>query len=160
MRRTSSNHTGTLARMLLLVAAVLVPRLMHLEYLRKQRNNGASALNRQATVLRNFYRAIVAMGHLEPRQNPMAHFPRIKPAPAFWTARLRQSLQRIAAACAVRLVLGRRPILDVVAIGMTARIEHVAVAINLPLVECTHEANLESASDTCLLADFRDLVGS
>lgn len=33
------------------------------------------------TVLRNFYRAIVAMGHLEPAQNPMAHFPKIKAAP-------------------------------------------------------------------------------
>jgi site-specific recombinase XerD len=55
--------------------------LQYLEYLRKERHNGASALNRQATVLRNFYRAIVAMGHLEPRQNPMAHFPKIKPAP-------------------------------------------------------------------------------
>ena len=55
--------------------------LQYLEYLRKERDNGASALNRQATVLRNFYRAIVAMGHLEPRQNPMAHFPKIKAAP-------------------------------------------------------------------------------
>jgi integrase/recombinase XerD len=55
--------------------------LQYLEYLRKERNNGASALNRQTTVLRNFYRAIVAMGHLEPRQNPMAHFPKIKAAP-------------------------------------------------------------------------------
>jgi site-specific recombinase XerD len=55
--------------------------LHYLEHLRKERHNGASALNRQATVLRNFYRAIVAMGHLEPRQNPMAHFPKIKPAP-------------------------------------------------------------------------------
>jgi site-specific recombinase XerD len=55
--------------------------LQYLEYLRKERDNGASALNRQTTVLRNFYRVIVAMGHLEPRQNPMAHFPKIKPAP-------------------------------------------------------------------------------
>jgi integrase/recombinase XerD len=55
--------------------------LQYLEHLRKVRHNGASALNRQATVLRNFYRAIVAMGHLEPRQNPMAHFPKIKAAP-------------------------------------------------------------------------------
>jgi len=55
--------------------------LQYLEYLRKERHNGASALNRQATVLRNFYRAIVAMGHLEARQNPMAHFPKIKAAP-------------------------------------------------------------------------------
>jgi integrase/recombinase XerD len=52
--------------------------LQYLEYLRQERDNGASALNRQATVLRNFYRAVVAMGHLEPRQNPMAHFPKIK----------------------------------------------------------------------------------
>jgi integrase/recombinase XerD len=55
--------------------------LRYLEYLRKERDNGASALNRQATVLRNFYRAVVAMGHLEPRHNPMAHFPTIKAAP-------------------------------------------------------------------------------
>lgn len=54
--------------------------LQYLEYLRKQKGNGASALNRQATVLRNFYRAMVAMGHLEARQNPMAYFPKIKPA--------------------------------------------------------------------------------
>lgn len=54
--------------------------LQYLEHLRKERNNGASALNRQATVLRNFYRAMVAMGHLEPRLNPMAYFPKIKPA--------------------------------------------------------------------------------
>ena len=55
--------------------------LQYLEYLRRERDNGAAALNRQTTVLRNFYRAIVALGHLEPRQNPMAHFPKIKPAP-------------------------------------------------------------------------------
>ena len=55
--------------------------LQYLEHLRKERDNGASALNRQVTVLRNFYRAIVALGHLEPRQNPMAHFPKIKAAP-------------------------------------------------------------------------------
>lgn len=55
--------------------------LQYLEHLRQVRHNGASALNRQATILRNFYRAIVAMGYLEPRQNPMAHFPKIKAAP-------------------------------------------------------------------------------
>jgi len=55
--------------------------LQYLDHLRKARHNGPSAINRQATVLRNFYRAIVAMGHLEPRENPMAHFPKIKAAP-------------------------------------------------------------------------------
>jgi len=55
--------------------------LQYLEHLRKNCGNGAAAINRQSTVLRNFFRAIVAMGHLEPRQNPMAHFPKIRAAP-------------------------------------------------------------------------------
>jgi site-specific recombinase XerD len=54
--------------------------LEYLDYLRRERANGASAINRQVTVLRNFYRAIVAMGHLEPRDNPLAHFPKVKAA--------------------------------------------------------------------------------
>lgn len=64
--------------------------LQYLEYLRKDRRNGPSARNRQVTVLRNFYRAIVAMGHLEPRQNPMAHFPKLKAPPS----KLPRSLSR------------------------------------------------------------------
>jgi site-specific recombinase XerD len=55
--------------------------LEYLEYLRSQRDNGASAVNRVVTILRSFYRAIVAMGHLEPQANPLVGFPRIK-APA------------------------------------------------------------------------------
>lgn len=54
--------------------------LEYLDYLRKARDNGASAINRQVTVLRNFYRAIVSMGHLEPRDNPLANFPKVKAA--------------------------------------------------------------------------------
>lgn len=54
--------------------------LEYLEYLRRARDNGASAINRQVTVLRNFYRAMVAMGHLEPRDNPLANFPKVKAA--------------------------------------------------------------------------------
>jgi integrase/recombinase XerD len=52
--------------------------LEYVEYLRKERCNGDSAINRHVTVLRNFYRAMVSMGHLEPRDNPLEHFPRIK----------------------------------------------------------------------------------
>ena len=52
--------------------------LGYLEHLRRERGNGDSAVNRQATILKNFYRAIVALGHLEPRANPLAHFPRLK----------------------------------------------------------------------------------
>jgi site-specific recombinase XerD len=53
--------------------------LEYLEHLRRERNNGDSAINRTATILKNFYRAMVAMGHLEPRANPLAQFPRLKP---------------------------------------------------------------------------------
>lgn len=55
--------------------------LEYVDYLRRDRHNGASAVNRQVTILKNFYRAIVAMGQLDDGQNPMAHFPRIKAAP-------------------------------------------------------------------------------
>jgi len=55
--------------------------LEYLEFLRVERNNNESALNRQVTILKNFYRAIVAMGHLEPEDNPMSHFPKIKATP-------------------------------------------------------------------------------
>jgi len=55
--------------------------LEYVDYLRKERDNGASAVNRQVTILKNFYRAIVAMGHLHPSENPMAHFPKIKAQP-------------------------------------------------------------------------------
>jgi site-specific recombinase XerD len=54
--------------------------LAYLEHLRRERDNGASAVNRAVTVLRSFYRAIVAMGHLEPRENPLIGFPTIKAA--------------------------------------------------------------------------------
>jgi integrase len=55
--------------------------LEFLDYLRRERDNGAAAINRQVTVLRNFYRAMVALGHLEPKNNPLAYFPKIKAAP-------------------------------------------------------------------------------
>jgi len=58
----------------------MTPRdiLEYLDYLRRERDNGDSAINRQVTVLRNFYRALVALGYLEPRNNPLANFPKVK----------------------------------------------------------------------------------
>jgi len=83
--------------------------LQYLEHRRKACHNGASALNRLSTVLRNFYRAIVAMGHLEPRQNPMAHFPKIKAAPRkLPTALDREEISRLLAQPANDTVLGLR----------------------------------------------------
>lgn len=55
--------------------------LAYLQHLRTDRHNGDAAVNRQLTVLRSFYRALVAMGHLDPCANPMAGFPRIKAVP-------------------------------------------------------------------------------
>lgn len=55
--------------------------LQYLQHLRVAKDNGDSAINRHAVVLRSFYRAIVAMGHLEPRDNPLAGFPSIRAVP-------------------------------------------------------------------------------
>lgn len=52
--------------------------LEYVEYLRNQRKNQDAAVNRNVTIIRSFYRAIVAMGYIEPRDNPMAGFPKIK----------------------------------------------------------------------------------
>jgi integrase/recombinase XerD len=83
--------------------------LHYLEHRRKACHNGASALNRLTTVLRNFYRAIVAMGHLEPRQNPMAHFPKIKAAPRKLPSALdREEISRLLDQPASDTVLGLR----------------------------------------------------
>jgi site-specific recombinase XerD len=55
--------------------------LLYLEYLRTERRNGPAAVNRTVVILRGFYRAIAAMGHLDPRANPMAGFPNVRAAP-------------------------------------------------------------------------------
>ena len=52
--------------------------LDYLQRLREVRGNGDSAVNRQLTILRSFYRAIVAIGHLDPSSNPLAGFPSIR----------------------------------------------------------------------------------
>lgn len=55
--------------------------LEYLQHLRLDRSNGDSAVNRHVVILRSFYRAIVAMGHLEHEANPMVGFPTIKATP-------------------------------------------------------------------------------
>lgn len=55
--------------------------LAYLQYLREVRDNGDSAINRTVVVLRRFYAAMVAMGHLDHRDNPLAVFPSIKAVP-------------------------------------------------------------------------------
>lgn len=52
--------------------------LAYVRYLREERGNGDSAVNRAVVVLRRFYRAMVAMGRLDNRDNPLAQFPTIR----------------------------------------------------------------------------------
>jgi site-specific recombinase XerD len=55
--------------------------LAYLQYLREERGNGDSAVNRTVVVLRRFYAAMVAMGYLEHTANPLVGFPSIKAVP-------------------------------------------------------------------------------
>lgn len=83
--------------------------LAYLEHLRRERDNGASAVNRAVTVLRSFYRAIVAMGHLEPRDNPLVGFPTIKAAPRKLPVILdAEEVQRLLATPRLTTVIGVR----------------------------------------------------
>ena len=83
--------------------------LAYLEHLRRERDNGASAVNRAVTILRSFYRAIVAMGHLEPRDNPLVGFPTIKAAPRKLPVILdAEEVQRLLATPRLTTVIGVR----------------------------------------------------
>jgi len=55
--------------------------LAYLQYLREERGNGDSAVNRAVVVLRRFYAAMVAMGYLGHSSNPLVGFPSIKAVP-------------------------------------------------------------------------------
>jgi integrase/recombinase XerD len=55
--------------------------LEYLQHLREDRGNHDSAVNRALVVLRSFYRAVVAMGHLDHNANPLNGFPTIRAVP-------------------------------------------------------------------------------
>lgn len=55
--------------------------LDYVSHLRSKRKNGDSIINRTVTVIKNLYRAMVAMGHLEYQYNPMVNFPTMKGSP-------------------------------------------------------------------------------
>ena len=59
----------------------LVDILKYLTYLREVRRNGYSAVDRTTTIIRNFYRAIVAMGFILPADNPAQAMPKMKKPP-------------------------------------------------------------------------------
>lgn len=83
--------------------------LDYLQYLRTERDNGDSAINRTVVVLRGFYTAIAAMGHLEPRDNPMAGFPRVRATPRKLPTTLSaEQVARLIAAPPTDTILGLR----------------------------------------------------
>jgi integrase/recombinase XerD len=55
--------------------------LAYVQHLREVRHNGDSAINRTVVVLRRFYAAMVAMGYLDHRDNPLVSFPSIRAVP-------------------------------------------------------------------------------
>ncbi len=83
--------------------------LEYVNHLRRDRHNGDSAVGRQVTILKNFYRAIVAMGHLEPAANPLAHFPKLKAKPRkLPTVLSAEEVQHLLASPPKDIVLGLR----------------------------------------------------
>ena len=83
--------------------------LEFVDYLRAERRNGPAAVNRQVTILKCFYRALVAMAQLEVNDNPMAHFPKIKAAPTKLPIFLNEEeVQRLLAEPAIDTILGLR----------------------------------------------------
>ena len=83
--------------------------LEYVNHLRNDRRNGDAAVERQVTILKNFYRAIVAMGHLEPAANPLAHFPKLKAKPRKLPVVLsEEEVQHLLASPPKDIVLGLR----------------------------------------------------
>jgi len=58
-----------------LTARIVLDYVVHL---REDRKNGGSAVSRAIVVIKNFYGAMVAYGHLSPNENPMLGFPKLK----------------------------------------------------------------------------------
>lgn len=83
--------------------------LDYVVYLRQQRNNGDSAVQRVIVVLKNFYRAMRAFGHIAADEDPMSGFPKMKKGreklPVFLSAK---EVRRLLAAPKTDTVLGLR----------------------------------------------------
>ena len=83
--------------------------LQYVEYLRKERNNGDAAVNRQVTIVKNFYRAAVSMEFIPPAANPLARFPKIKaPKRRFRDTLTPEEVERLIAQPNTDNVLGLR----------------------------------------------------
>ena len=83
--------------------------LQYVVHLREERKNGDSAISRAVVVIRNFYRAMIAFGHLLPRDDPMSNFPKLKKSyeklPTFLS---RDEVERLMKQPKTKTVLGLR----------------------------------------------------
>jgi integrase/recombinase XerD len=83
--------------------------LDYVVHLREARKNGDSAVQRVIVVLKNFYRAMKAFGHIAPDENPMNGFPKVKKGreklPVFLSAK---EVRRLLATPKADTVLGLR----------------------------------------------------
>lgn len=83
--------------------------LDYVVYLRKHRNNGDSAVQRVIVVLKNFYRAMRAFGHLDAAEDPMNGFPKMKKGRKKLPVHLStKEIRRLLAAPKTDTVLGLR----------------------------------------------------
>lgn len=55
--------------------------ILYINYLREERGNGPSAVQRQMAVLKGFYKAMVAYAEINPGQNPVSVLPKLKGPP-------------------------------------------------------------------------------
>lgn len=77
LRRYVAEHQDDIAPEAVTARAMLE----YVNHLRDERGNGDSSVNRTVTIVKNFFRAMVAMGYLDYAQNPLAHFPKMKGKP-------------------------------------------------------------------------------
>lgn len=83
--------------------------LMYFQHLRQECDNGDAAVQRQSTILKCFYAAMVAMGHLDPRANPLAHMPKLKAKPRkLPTVLVEEEVERLLESPPTDIVLGLR----------------------------------------------------
>ena len=83
--------------------------LEYVDYLRNERKNQDAAVNRNVTVIRSFYNALVAMEYLNQRDNPMAGFPKMKATKVKFKDTLSlEEVQKLINAPQTDTVMGRR----------------------------------------------------
>jgi site-specific recombinase XerD len=81
----------------------------YIQYLREQRGNGHATVNKKATVLRVFYRAMVALEMLQPNQDPCVRLPKLKkPQEKVGDILSLAEIERLAAAPEATTLLGLR----------------------------------------------------